>query len=156
MDQTVLNEWKFIRQNTTEWIKVLGDDGLKQPLLRPGLKTFGMHFEEMIEVQKAYIASLTTGIVSFSNYGNNDSFLGMTSSNELLTKMNELDHQLEEQVLSTPNTFEIDLAGMKYSVNGIISALIAHETFHNGQLVGFAYSQGYSIPLFIKKCWALS
>ena len=87
----LLADWRYIRSQSTDFIEALGDAGLQQKLPRPGLDTFAKHFQEMIDVQTAYITAVTTGEMDFSNIAENDAYEGKETAGQLLARMQEAD-----------------------------------------------------------------
>jgi uncharacterized damage-inducible protein DinB len=152
-----IKEWQFSRMNTIEFIKSLGNEGLKIVLPRPGLNTFGKHFQEMINVQKAYMNAIKTGKMSFDIIDDNNSFDGDTCAEDLINEMEQLDNQLEQLISETEYSLEIGWdGGEKKTIPNHLCALSTHEIFHVGQLVGFCYSGNIKIPQTIMDSWALS
>ncbi len=154
---SALADWEFIRQNSTEFIKTLGDEGLKKELPRPGLNTYCKHFQEMISVQTCYVRAVETGKMDFDGVGDNDSFDGMDSVDSLLSKMKIEDEKFKNALSKVEADMTIDWS-ITDEEPKILSSHIAnisiHETLHIGQLVAFSYATGVDIPEFIKEMWA--
>lgn len=152
-----VEEWKFARKNTIEFIKGLGNNQLSEKLSRPGLDTFCKHFQEMINVQEAYINGIKSGEMAFDNIGENDSFNGKASVEELIKRMEEIDNELEQVIAESDCNLEIKWEwGERKTVTNHLCALSTHELFHIGQLVGFCYASNIKIPQAIVELWALS
>ncbi|MDF2519379.1 MAG: hypothetical protein K0R84_7 [Clostridia bacterium] len=152
-----LKEWQFARLNTIEFIKSIGNEGLREELPRLGLDTFCKHFQEMINVQQAYVDAIRTGVMSFENVQENDAFDGNASVEELINEMETLDSELEQLIADTDYSFEIIWdEGERKTISNHLCALSTHEIFHIGQLVGFCYACGFNLPEAIIEFWGLS
>ncbi|MTI96585.1 MAG: hypothetical protein FH749_14110 [Firmicutes bacterium] len=58
----LLQEWEFTKSCTKSFINELSDEDLNRKLPRKGLDTFRKHFQEMIAVQKDYVAAISSGV----------------------------------------------------------------------------------------------
>jgi len=152
-----LEDWQFVRTNTVEFIKSLGDASLKHVLPRPGLNTFCRHFQEMLSVQAAYVEGIRTGKIDFEMVGDNDSFDGLESAEALLAKIEEADAHLMDVVASVDPDLQIEWPGEgQKTLSSHLANLCIHETFHLGQLVAFCYVEKVTIPEYMIESWALS
>lgn len=150
----ILNEWKFSRKNTIEFIRTLGDEGLKKKLSRPALDTFCKHFQEMISVQKVYADAIKTGVMSFDEMS--EDYDGLVSADELITQMNNLDNEMIESIRQSAFSSEIKWEdGERKNISSHLCALSTHEIFHVGQLVAFCYVEGMELPKYVVDNWAL-
>lgn len=152
----VYNEWKFVRSNTISFIKDLGEDGINTKLNRPELDTFKKHFLEMIDVQEAYSLAIRTGKMSFEYVRNNDDFKEDISNVELLKNVATVDKKMKSRLEKSSYDIQIEWEEGPRTLQSHISALISHEMFHIGQLVGFCYAQNIKIPDYIAMMWGLS
>lgn len=149
----ILNEWKDIRSNTKELLKKLNIEELTTSLPRPELNTFMKHFEELIDVQSCYINAIRTKNMSFESM--DECYLGTSSVEEILNKMDELDKELETVVSESKFNIEIDWFDDYKTVSSHLCALISHESFHLGQIIAFCYICKIQIPDQIVEDWAL-
>lgn len=149
----ILSEWRDLRSNTKEILKTLKMDKLTFSLPRPELDTFIKHFEEMLDVQSCYINAINTKIMSFDSM--HDCYSGMSSVEEILNKMDDLDGKLEKNVAESRFNIEIDWFGDYKTVASHLCALVSHESFHLGQIIAFCYVCKIQIPDQIIEDWAL-
>lgn len=151
----VLDDWDFIRKNTLEFIAILTDDDLVKLMPRPGINTFMKHFEEMCDVEKAYLDACENGEMNFSCVKDNDDYQGTISKDELVNHMLEQDKRMKNIVNSCINNIVWDEDDIK-TLNSHLRNLCIHETLHLGQLIAFSYVMDIKIPEFIVESWALS
>jgi len=150
-----LQEWEFARSNSVEFIKTLGNDGLKIKLPRPELDVFCKHFQEMISIQKLYINAIKVGEMLFDDM--DEEFDGQATTDDLIKSMNELDEDLKRAISETDYSLEIKWDGGEIkTISSHLCALSTHEIFHIGQLVAFCYVAGIKLPQEIVTNWALS
>ena len=152
----LLEDWLFIRKNTIEFLEALTEDELVKHMPRPGIDTYMKHFEEMCDVQKAYLDACVTCEMSFECVKENDEYEGITSKQEMISRMKEQDDRIEmiiEKCSSTEIKWEDD--DIK-TLNSQLRNLCIHETLHLGQLIAFAYTMGINIPEYVIDGWALS
>lgn len=154
--QGAIKEWKFARANTIAFIKHLGDERLRINLPRPALDTFCKHFEELIEVQNASIEAITTGTMTFDNCKSDFDYEGLSTVNELLQKMTEVDEKMLEILSKTDADSEVDWWGEPKTIVNQISFQVSHETLHLGQLIAFCYVLDIKMPKEVIEAWALS
>jgi hypothetical protein len=154
--EQALADWSDTRENSKAFINVLGEAGLKNSFPRPGLDTYGKHFEEMIDIQNAYVDAIETGVMNFDNTKGNEEYTGESSSSTLLSRMKFLDKRLVELAhKNSEKLIEWDENDRKTVVTQIRNLCI-HEAMHIGQLVAFSYVTGVKIPESIVGGWALS
>jgi uncharacterized damage-inducible protein DinB len=154
--ERVLSRWRFYRSQTLDFLEILTHDEICYKLPRPGLDTFGKHFLEMAEVQKAYTEALETGKIDFS-VGNYDQPSIYGSKSKLRAHFKRMDDYMV-RILKQINEVnrEIDWGLEKENPNVLehLEFLIQHEILHHGQLVSFAYLFSLPIPESIVNTWA--
>ena len=74
---------------------------------------------------------------------------------EIISKMNELDSQFEKALETLNGTEMMDYYGEQRNVHQIISMMIGHESMHIGQIIAFCYAVGIEIPVSISEPMAL-
>lgn len=152
----LLEDWSFLRKNTLEFIDVLTDSQLTMAMPRPGINTFMKHFEEMCDVEAAYLDACISGQMEFDCVKENDEYRGDSSKTDIINRMAEQDKRME-MILR-----ECDLAEVMWdeddikTINSQLRNLCIHEALHLGQLIAFAYTMGISIPEYVVDSWALS
>lgn len=152
----VYSEWEFLRRNTIEMIKELGDEKMDICLSRPELNSFKKHFLEMINVQESYSNAIITGNMTFVDIKENNDFNDEISSEELLSKIEHVDRIMKERLKNASHDLIIKYEDGPKTLVSHLCALNSHEIFHIGQIVGFCYAQNIEIPKYIVKAWALS
>lgn len=61
----VVDDWRYLRNNTKAFINELTDEELNRKMPRPGIDTFMKHFEEMCDVEQAYLDACISGFMEF-------------------------------------------------------------------------------------------
>ena len=152
-----VKEWEIARWATMELIKQLGDEGLKMKLPRKGLDTFCKHFEEMIAVQESSVEAMISGTMSFDSCKSSDyDYEGLSTKEELLQKMKNLDERMVEVLSNKEIVAEVDWWGEPKTMIGQISWQIMHEAFHFGQLIAFCHVLDIKVPQEVVNAWAMS
>jgi hypothetical protein len=154
--ELALADWAETRKNSKAFINALGEAGLKKSFPRPGLDTYGKHFEEMIDIQSAYVDAIETGVMNFDNTKENEEYTGKSFSSALLSSMESLDRRLVELAHKNGEKLIEWDEDDKKTVVAQIRNLCIHEAMHIGQLVAFSYVTGVKIPESIMESWALS
>ena len=85
--QKLIEDWNFIRGNTISFIESLSDEQLKSAFPRPGLDSFLKHFQEMCDVQEAYLDACETGEMAFEKVKENDEYSNEATRENILKKM---------------------------------------------------------------------
>lgn len=152
----LLEDWLFIRKNTLEFLEALTEEELVKRMPRPGIDTFMKHFEEMCDVQRAYLDACITREMSFECVKENDEYEGTTSKKEMIRRMQEQDDRIE-MIIENYSTTEIKWEDDDVkTLNSQLRNLCIHEALHLGQLIAFAYTMGINIPEYVVDGWALS
>lgn len=73
-----------------------------------------------------------------------------------MDQMEQEDHRLKERLKKVNEESTINWFGTEKPLSFHISALIAHESLHIGQIIAFAYVLDLPIPEFVTKNWGLS
>ncbi len=154
--KAVYEEWSFARYNTKVFVEFLNKTDSNYILNRPGLDSTKKHFNEMIDIQNAYISALQTKILSYENTLSNDEYSDASSYDAILMNMETSDEKMKNILETMTENDYVFSDGEKKSIVAHICALISHEMFHIGQLIGFCYAQNLEIPDEIREMWALS
>lgn len=152
----VLGDWKYLRKNTVAFISTLSQEELIKKLPRPGIDTFMKHFQEMCDVEEAYLNACVSGTMEFDCVKENDEYEGNCTKEEILDRMQQQDDRIQ-QIISEceDNTIEWDEDDIK-TLNSQLRNLCIHETLHLGQLIAFSYVMGFKLPEYVVEGWALS
>ena len=152
----LVDDWNFIRGNTIAFINSLSDDELVKTFPRPGLDTFLKHFQEVVDVQEAYLDACESGEMVFDKVKDNDEYDNNATRESILAKMKEQDSRVEQIIANcSAKTVAWDEDDIK-TVFAQIRTLCMHEALHVGQLVAFSYAIGVKIPDAVVEAWALS
>lgn len=152
----ILSRWRFYRSHTLDFLEMLTEEELCYKLPRPGLDTFGKHFLEMAEVQKAYIKALETGKIDFSvgNYDQPEIYKKKSKLKAHLKKMDDYMVRTLKGIKDVNKEIDWGLGKENPNVLEHLQFLIQHEILHHGQLVAFAYLFSLPIPESIVNTWA--
>ena len=152
----VLSSWRFYRNHTLDFLEILTEEEICHKLPRPGLNTFGKHFLEMAEVQKAYTKALETGKIDFSvgNYEQPKIYMKKSKLRAHFKKMDDYMVSILERIKDVNREIEWGLGKDNPNVLEHLQFLMQHEILHHGQLVAFAYLFSLPIPESIVNTWA--
>lgn len=153
--EALLSEWEFTRSCTKAFINGLGDEEMDRKLPRKGLDTFRKHFEEMIEVQEAYVAAIGSGVMEFSDKPDSE-LDGLSSKEELLAGMAAADEHLRSALENAGKDSYVQWFGEERLLPYHIAVIISHESMHIGQIIAFCYALDIEIPGYVVENWALS
>ncbi|RKD33423.1 hypothetical protein [Thermohalobacter berrensis] len=70
--------------------------------------------------------------------------------------MKLVDNSLKSALDNINKNKQIGWFGEKQLLPYHLSAMIAHETMHIGQIIAFCYTLDIDIPDYVKESWALS
>ena len=146
-----LEDWKYGRDILKHFVLELEDSNLDKVLPRKNLNTIRKQCEELIQIQGCYVEALATKSISFSYTS-----LVNNSKRELLTRMDELDSNMEKILERFTGVENINWFGERWLINRHLSAMIGHEQMHIGQIIGFCYSTDIDIPKYVKNKMALN
>ena len=154
--EQVIDDWKYLRSNSKAFIEELTEEELHRKMPRPGIDTFMKHFEEMCDVEQAYLDACISGSMEFDCVKENDEYDGASTKADILSMMQIQDERLEAIANEyADNNVVWDEDDVK-TICSQLRNLCIHETLHLGQLIAFSYAMGISIPEFIIESWALS
>ena len=152
----VVDDWKYLRNNTKAFINELTDEELYRKMPRAGIDTFMKHFEEMCDVEQAYLDACISGSMEFDCVKENDEYAGTSTKATILSKMQAQDDRIETIINEyADNKVVWDEDDVK-TICSQLRNLCVHETLHIGQLIAFSYAMGISIPEYVVEGWALS
>ncbi|WP_353852962.1 DinB family protein [Dehalobacter restrictus] len=149
-------DWGFIRGNTTAFIEGLSDEQLMKAFPRPGLDSFLKQFQEMVDVQEAYLDACESGKMAFGKIKENDEYGNDVTREAILAKMKEQDSRVETLLAAKSDAEIVWDENDKKTISAQIRNLCMHEALHVGQLIAFSYALGISIPESVVEAWALS
>lgn len=152
----VVDDWRYLRSNTKAFINELTDEELNRKMPRPGIDTFMKHFEEMCDVEQAYLDACISGVMEFDCVKENDEYRGSSTRDDILSKMQIQDDRMDDIISQyEDNRVTWDEDDVK-TICSQLRNLCMHETLHIGQLIAFSYVMGISIPECVVEGWALS
>ncbi len=154
--QQVVADWKYLRENTLAFINSLSDEELVKTLPRPGLDTFMKHFEEMCDVEQAYLDACVSGTMEFDCVKENEEYTGSSSREQIIARMQEQDARIDKIAEDCVNQSIAWSEDDVKTLNSQLRNLCVHETLHIGQLIAFSYVMGIAIPEIVVEGWALS
>lgn len=154
--QQVVADWNYLRENTFAFINSLSEEDLKKKFPRSGLDNFMKHFEEMCDVEQAYLDACLSGTMEFDCVMENDDYTGESSKEQIIAKMQEQDARIDEIIQKCENINIVWSDDDIKSLNSQLRNLCMHEALHIGQLIAFSYAIGISIPDDVVEGWALS
>lgn len=154
--QKLIEDWNFIRGNTISFIESLSDEQLKSAFPRPGLDSFLKHFQEMCDVQEAYLDACETGEMAFEKVKENDEYSNEATRENILKKMKLQDERVEALLIEKPDAEIIWDENDTKTISAQIRNMCMHEALHVGQLIAFSYALGIKIPESVVEAWALS
>ena len=114
------------------------------------------HFEEMCDVEQAYLDACLSGTMEFDCVMENDDYTGESSKEQIIAKMQEQDARIDEIIQKCENINIVWSDDDIKSLNSQLRNLCMHEALHIGQLIAFSYAIGISIPDDVVEGWALS
>lgn len=152
----LIEDWEFIRSNTIDFLESLSDEQLQKKIPRPGLDSFLKHFQEMADVQEAYLDACETGEMAFDKVKENDEYENNTTREAVLAKMKEQDARIAPLLTNSPNAEVVWDENDKKTISAQIRNLCMHEALHIGQLIAFSYALDIKIPESVVEAWALS
>jgi len=146
-----LADWQQTRSIILGFLEELSDADLDKTLPRKVLNTIRLQAYELTLFQRDIINSLTTKTVDFGE----EYLYENWATPALITRMAELDAELEQKLASMDGTEAINYYGEEQNVHQIISMLISHEAMHAGQIIAFCYATGIEVPQSISEPMAL-
>ena len=149
--QALLADWKETRSITLAFLTELSDADLDKILPRKTLNTIRLQAYELTLFQRDIVNALGTNKLEYEEeyrYVN-------IPTQDILTRMAELDTQLEKALESLTGAEVMAYYGQQRNVHQIISMMIGHESMHIGQIIAFCYATGIEIPESIVEPMAL-
>ena len=149
--KALLDDWKETRSITLLFLNELSDADLDKPLPRKVLNTIRLQAYELTLFQRDVVNSLGTDSLVYEEKYKYVS----TPTQDIISRMGELDTQFEKALESLSGTEMMDYYGEQRNVHQIISMMIGHENMHIGQIIAFCYAVGIEIPISISEPMAL-
>jgi len=149
--KALLADWKQTRSITLAFLNELSETDLDKILPRKKLNTIRLQAYELTLFQRDVVNSLGTDSLAYEEeykYVN-------TPTQDIISKMGELDTQFEKALESLNGTEMMDYYGEQQNVHQIISMMTGHEQMHIGQIIAFCYATGIEIPASIVENMAL-
>ncbi|MDR0643440.1 MAG: DinB family protein [Treponema sp.] len=152
----LIEDWNFIRGNTIAFIESLSDEQLQSTFPRPGLNSFFKHFQEMCDVQEAYLDACEIGNMSFEKVKGNDEYSNDIVREDILKRIKVQDKRVETLLCEKSDVGIVWDGNDTKTISAQIRNLCMHEALHIGQLIAFSYVLGIKIPESVIEDWALS
>ena len=149
--KALLADWKNTRGITLTFLNELSDIDLDKILPRKKLNTIRLQTYELTLFQRDVVNSLGTDSLAYEEeykYVN-------APTQDIISRMGELDTQFEKALESLNGTEMMDYYGEQQNVHQIISMMTGHEQMHIGQIIAFCYATGIEIPKSILEPMAL-
>ena len=149
--KALLADWKQTRSITLTFLNELSETDLDKILPRKKLNTIRLQAYELILFQRDVVNSLGTDSLA---YEEEYKYVNMPTQ-DIISRMGELDTQFEKALESLNGTEMMDYYGEQQNVHQIISMMTGHEQMHIGQIIAFCYAAGIEIPASIVENMAL-
>jgi len=149
--KALLADWKGTRSITLAFLNELSDADLDKILPRKKLNTIRLQVYELALFQRDVVNSLGTDRLAYEE----EYIYESLPTQDIITKMTELDTQFEKALESLNGTEMMDYYGQQQNVHQIISMMSGHEQMHIGQIIAFCYATGIEIPESIVEQMAL-
>lgn len=142
------------RRLTLDLLEALSAQELERRWPRPGLDTFSQQIQEMAQVQLACVSALRSGVMDFSPVPAVTDFPDGVAKERLRELLSEADSKLEE-ALQGPVKASIRWDDVELPPEAHLTNLLAHEVFHQGQMVMAMYLLKIQVPESWRLSWAL-
>ncbi len=139
---TLLSEWAFARQLTTDLLDASSDSDLDYRL-HATCGAFWKQFRHIARVHEAYLTALETGRISFEADGSYD---GGASVDALRSHLEDLKRNHDRSFAVADPAATIDWFGEAIPVEIHLVRLLTHETLHHGQLMLYWRALGHPFP----------
>ena len=149
--KALLADWQETRSIILGFLEELNDADLDRKLPRKYLNTIRLQAHELTLFQRDVVNALGTNKLAYEEEYN---YVSMPTQ-EIISKMNELDSQFEKALEALNGTEMMDYYGEQRNVHQVISMMIGHENMHIGQIIAFCYAVGIEIPISISEPMAL-
>jgi len=149
--KALLSNWKETRKATLTFLNELSESDLDKILPRKKLNTIRLQAYELTLFQRDIVNSLGTDSLA---YEEEYKYVAQPTK-EIISRMNELDNQLEKALTSLSGKEIMNYYGEQINVHSVIALLIGHEEMHVGQIIAFCYATGIEIPQSIVENLAL-
>jgi len=149
--KALLADWKQTRSITLTFLNELSETDLDKILPRKKLNTIRLQAYELILFQRDVVNSLGTDSLA---YEEEYKYVNIPTQ-DIISKMGELDTQFEKALETLNGTEMMDYYGEQQNVHQIISMMTGHEQMHIGQIIAFCYATGIEIPASIVENMAL-
>jgi hypothetical protein len=149
--KALLADWKDTRSITLAFLNELSEADLDKILPRKKLNTIRLQAYELTLFQRDVVNSLGTDSLI---YEEEYKYVNMPTQ-DIISRMGELDTQFEKALESLSGTEMMDYYGKQQNVHQIIAMMTGHEQMHIGQIIAFCYTAGIEIPESIVENMAL-
>lgn len=149
------NSWVETREETLIFIESLSVEDMVRKLPRPGLDSFGYHFQELGVIQDAFTTALKTGEMDYSKMGFEEDPYLYSDHDRLKKFLIEIDNEFKKTIGNVDNPVDTINWGLPRNPSAIehVFWLMQHETLHHGQLMAFCYIMGVNIPEELNQHW---
>lgn len=147
--------WVDTREETFIFIDSLSAEDLTRKIPRPGLDSFGYHFQELGVIQSAFSYALQTGAMDYSKMGFKRDVDLYSNHDQLKDFLAQMDAELKNVINCIDKPLKIINWNLPRNPTGLehVFWLMQHETLHHGQLMAFCYVMGIKIPPPLEQHW---
>ncbi|CAK2534009.1 putative damage-inducible protein DinB [Vibrio crassostreae] len=151
----LLETFRENRKLTYALLEHLSEEQLVVTFQRPGLDNVSKQIQEMADVQGAFVEALFSGTIDFSTVPEVFDYRTSGSKSALLAYLQAADDKMETAIQASTMHPSVNWDGDSIDVCSHLCSLIAHETFHQGQLAMALYWLGIELPEIWGTMWAM-
>lgn len=147
--------WQETRNETIIFIDSLSNSDLTRKMPRPGLDTFGVHFQELGVIQGSFTNALKHCKMNYSLMVFEPIPNLITNSNKLKEFLNTKNNEFQTVLEAIKDPNQIIEWGLPRSPTALehVYWLMQHETLHHGQFLAFSYMMNIKIPEALVQHW---
>ncbi len=147
--------WDETRAESLSFLESLRPDQLRRRMPRPGLNTFGAHFQELGAIQRAFARALDELRMDFAYMEFTRDDVLANDPQRLKAFLNECNEEFQKAIgrVKDPNAIVEWPLPRKPTALEHVYWLMQHETFHHGQMIAFCYVMGIQIPEALATHW---
>lgn len=141
--QPIFDEWKFYRQMTVDLLDSLPENALSFSV-GEGMGILAKQFRHLGDIELCYVEALRFGVMDFSRQRKDYSI--ESSKDRLREFLFEIDDALSNTLEMIELEKTIAWGEEQLSLAEHLSALVHHETLHQGELIVYVRVQSLSFP----------
>lgn len=152
----LIDNWKYTRVLTFDWIDSLSVDFLNKKLPRPGLNTFAKQICEIADVENAYTRALIKGKLDFTKTTDGNDIKERINKQKLRARLRDADNLLLTAIKNIDNWNRlIPIFGKTVPKYSILELITRHETLHHGQFIAYGCLLKIKFPKSWVYTWAI-